>query len=270
MPIHADSTLMIQLLTGESDLWLDEFLDELRTLGSALRETERLVSQRSDASLSFRIRKLEKNSPATIELEAVSNAKDSERQQPKYASYVVRAMTANLRLIGNRQKLPSRIDVPTLAAYREMTVPLKKHGLEVVVRSGPNSIKINQQFRKAVEAVMGKDEVSYGSISGRIEAMITHGRRRFRLYPVVGPFRVLGTFRRKERAKFTAGMDKYVTVWGRVSYKTWDPFPYAIAGEHIEVHDSTPPNLLTFRGIAPNATGNFSSPDYVSELRDET
>lgn len=270
MPSKIDSTLSVELLPGNHDLWLDDFLEELRTLGTALRETERLVAQRPDASLSFKIRKLEKNSPALVELEAVSNAVDGERKQPQFANYVVRAMTANLRLIGNRTKLPSRIDVPTLAAYREMTTPLQKHALEVVVKSGPNSVRINQDFRKAVEAVMGEDEISYGSISGRIEAMNTHGKNRFRLYPVVGPFRVQGTFKSKQRSRFTAGMDKYVTIWGNLRHKTWDKFPYIIEGDDIEVHDSVPPSFLDFKGIAPGATGRFTSADYVNELRDET
>lgn len=270
MPSRTDSTLTIELLPGQQeDLWLDEFLEELRTLGTALRETERLVSQRTDASLSFRIKKLQKNSPAVIELEAVSNAKDQERKQPQFANYIVRAMTANLRIIGNRKKLPSRIDVPTLSAYREIATPLEKHGLQVVVKSGPNSVKIDHAFRKAVESVLGEDETSYGSITGRIEAMNTHGRHRFRLYPSIGPFRVSGSFTRKRSALFTAAMDKYVTVWGKIKYKTWDKFPYAVAAEELEIHEAAP-NFLEFRGIAPNATGVLTSIDYVNELRDET
>lgn len=267
---RTDSTLTIQMLPGRDDLWLEDFLEELRTFGTALRETERLVAQRADASLSFTIKRLEKNSPALIELEAVSSAKDSERKQPQFASYVVRAMTANLRQIGNRGRLPARIDVQTLTAYREMAMPLEKHGLEIIVKSGPNSIRIDRAFRTAVERVMGEDEISYGSISGRIEAMNTHGRNRFRLYPIIGPFRVLGTFRSKQRSLFTAGMDKYVTVWGKLRHKTWDKFPYAVAADDIEVHDGTAPSFLDFRGVSPGATGNLSSVDYVSELRDET
>ncbi len=266
MARHAES-LTIELLPEADDLRLDDFIEELEALKGALRETERLVTGR-EPSLFFRIVRLQKSSPATVELQAVSNATD-ERAQPQFASYVIRNLTANLRVIGNRKRLPKRIDVPALNAYREMTEPLERHGLEVIIKSGPNSIKINRTFREAIEAVMGEDEVSYGSITGHIEGMNTHSRRSFRLYPAIGPHRVLGSFKRRDRAKFASGMDKYVTVWGNIKYKTWDKFPYAIDADDIEVHEQPHAPFNQLRGIAPNATGPLTSTEYLDTIRDD-
>lgn len=269
MAQHIDSTIIVELLPkGDSgDLRLDAFLEELEALKIALRETERLASGR-EPSLYFTIKRLTKNSPAVIELEATSTAED-ERSKPQFASHVVRNLTGNLRVIGTRVR-PRKMDMATMIAYEDLTKPLVRHGLQVLVKSGKNSVRINQDFKDAIRAVMGEDEVSYGSISGRIEGMTTHSRNVFRLYPIVGPSRVLGFFTKRKRAKFTAGMDKYVTVWGTVKYKTWDNYPYEINAEDIEVHDETPaPSLLDMRGMAPQATGVLTARDFVDDLRDE-
>lgn len=261
--------ITIELLAGKGtldDLRLDEFLEELEAVKIALRETERLVSGR-EPSLYFKITRLQKHSPAIVELEAESSAED-DRSRPQFASYVIRSLTTNLRVIGTRKR-PRKIDVPTLNAYEGMTRPLEKHGLQVIVKSGNNTVKIDRDFRDAIQSVMGEDESSYGSLSGRIEAMTTHSRNAFRLYPVVGAARVLGSFAAKNRSKFAAGMDKYVTVWGKVRYKTWDKFPYAISADDIDIHDEAPANLLDLKGVAPEATGTLTARDFVDELRDE-
>jgi hypothetical protein len=64
-------------------------------------------------------------------------------------------------------------------------------------------------------------------------------------------------------------MDRYVTVWGKIKYKTWDKFPYAIMADDIEVHDEPRTVFGALKGIAPNATGDLSSTDYLNALRDE-
>ncbi len=269
MPARIESTLTIELAPEKAtaDLRLDDFLEELDAFRVALRETERLVSAGRDPALYFTIKRLQKKSPALVELEAASSA-DDDRSKPRFAGYVVRSLTTNLRVIGTGKR-PRRIDVPTLSAYEDITIPLAKHGLEVVVKYGSNAVRIDQRFRDAMRAVMGDDEISYGSVSGRIEAMTTHSRNMFRLYPVVGATRIIGSFSVKNRSKFVAGMDKYVTVWGKLKYKSWDRFPYAVDAVDIDIHDGAPASLLDLKGIAPDATAAMTTQQFLDELRDE-
>lgn len=268
MAERGNRALTIKLLPDKDtdDLRLDDFLEELEALKVALRETERLVSGR-EPSLYFRVMRLRKDSPATVELEAASTADDA-RARPRFASHIVRSLAANLMVISTRKR-PRKIDMSTLTAYQEMTRPLERHGLQVVVTSGKNSVQINQQFREALRSVMGDDETSYGSLSGRIEAMTTHSRNSFRLYPVVGATRVIGFFSGKDRAKFAAGMDKYVTVWGDIKYKTWERFPYSIQADEIDVHGEPEGTFQHLKGAAPNATGSMTSMEYLDTIRDE-
>jgi hypothetical protein len=64
-------------------------------------------------------------------------------------------------------------------------------------------------------------------------------------------------------------VDKYVTVFGRLRYKTWDRYPYAITADDIEVHDVAATTLDDLKGIAPHATGNLTTQEFVDRLNDE-
>jgi hypothetical protein len=266
---RADRTITITLGSqAEGDtLRLDDFLEELETIRTALRETERLLSGK-DPTLYFKIARLEKKSPALVMLEAVSNAED-ERALPQFANHVVRSFTTNLRLISKKRRLPINIDMPALESYRELTTPTEKHQMEVQIKTGNHSVLINRHFKTVLESVIGKDEISYGSFSGRIEAINLHRTNRFWLYPIVGPSRIIGRFSTKDRKRFTAAVDKYVTVYGRLRYKTWDKHPYAIWANEIEIHDSDAPKLTDLRGIAPDATGELGTQEYIDRLRHE-
>ena len=267
MANHRDRTITIQLSAGDmsDNLRLDDFLEEMNTLRTALRETERLVSGK-EPSLYFRIKHLQKNSPARVTLEAVSDEK-GERSQPQYASYVVRSLTTNLRMIANNKR-PKRVDVPTLESYRDIALPAERRHLEVTNEAGNHSVLINRGFREILDSIVGEDEFSYGSISGTIEAINLHDRKKFWLYPVVGPTRVVGKFRSKERKQYADAVDKYVTVYGRLRYKTWAEHPYAINADKLVIHDKAVPTLHDLKGMAPNATGDLTSEEFINEIRD--
>jgi hypothetical protein len=270
MAAHADRTITIQLHGPSSErgeLRLDDFLDELQRVKAALRETERLVSGRAP-SLYFRIKKLQKNSPASVTLEAASDAQD-ERAEPQFASYVVRSLSTNLRLISHKKRLPKKIDVPVLETYRELVAPSEKRQIDVQIQVGNHSVLINRKFRDILDEAIGEDEFSYGSLSGTIEAINLHDKRRFWLYPTVGPARVIGKFRNKDRKRFAAAVDKYVTVFGRLRYKTWDMYPYAIFADDIQIHDDKAPTLYDMKGMSPDATGTLTTQEYIDHIRDE-
>ena len=272
MANHQDRTVTIVLTDDSVDgdnIRLDDFLEQMRTLKCALRETERLVSSR-EPSLYFRITRLEKNSPPVVTLEAVSDAID-QRSEPQYASYVVRSLTANLRVIAKKKRLPKGIDYQALAAYRELTAPAEKRHLQVQIKTGNNIVLINSKFRETIDLIAGEDEFSFGSVSGKIEAINLHNtNRKFQIFPTVGASRIMGTFRTKDRKLFAGAVDQYVTVYGRLRYKKWDAFPYAIAAHSIDVHDlSDALGLNDLNGIAPNATGGLSSTEFIDRVRDD-
>lgn len=267
---HADRTLTVQLKSADqADLRLDDFLEQLATLKAALRETERMVLGR-EPSLYFRVKELQKHSPARVVLSAVSDDEDAQTG-PQEASYVVRSLTTNLRIIANRKRLPAKIDVPVLDSYREIAAPAEKHNIEVQIQAGAHAVIVGRKFRDTVEGLLGSNEYSYGSVSGRLEAINLHDRnRRFQLFPIIGASRVIGTFRTKDRRAFAGAVDKYITVYGRLYYKTWDKHPYRISADGITVHEVEPgPTLEDLQGISPEATGDLTTQEYIDDLRDE-
>ena len=250
------------------DVRLEDFIEELSSVRAALRETERAVTGQ-DPFLYFRIADMRHDSPATVTLEAASETIAQERTA-KVANLVVRHFTANLRFLSRKKRVPRTADVAVLESYREMTVPLQKHVAEVIVTAGKHSAVINEKFRETLERVLGPEERAYGSISGTIEAINVHDTTRFTLYPTVGPRKVLGVFKRDLRPKFTTALDKYVTVYGQIRYKTWDKYPYAVMAEDIEIHDESAPTLADIKGMAPGITGDLPSDEFIDRLRDET
>jgi hypothetical protein len=100
MKVRADKILTVELPTRDTDLRLDDFVQELEAMKVALGETERLISGR-DPSLYFTINRLQKKRPALVELEAESSA-DDDRVKPQFASRVVRS-----RLISALEKWPT-------------------------------------------------------------------------------------------------------------------------------------------------------------------
>jgi hypothetical protein len=273
MAQHCDRTITVQLknLSNDTDLRLDDFLEQMAALKTALRETERVVAGGAEPSLYFTIKRLQKSSPANVTLEAVSDAGD-ERSEPRYASYVVRSLTANLRVIANKRRIPSKLDVPALEAYRALAEPAEKRLLEVKIQVGNNSVLIGKRFREILDSIMGDDEFSCGSVSGRLEAINLHDKnRRFQLFPTIGPDRIVGTFRNKDRKRFASAVDRYVTIYGRLRYKTWgSSHPYAINADDITIHDVQGGHTLEdLKGVSPGARGTQSTQEYIDTLRDE-
>lgn len=268
-----DRTISIQLspATSAAELRLDDFLEQLGTVRQAFRETERYLSGK-EPSLHLRIASLQKSSPAVVVLEAVGSEEEPEEsgRGRAYASLVVRTMTTNLRVIAQRKRLPIKVDMPVIESYRKLTTAAEKYNVEVQIKTGPNSVLINRKFREILDSIVGDDEYSYGSVSGTIEAINLHDKtRRFWLYPTVGASRILGTFRSRDRKRYADAVDKYVTVFGKLSYKSWDKFPYAIAADDITVHDVSVHAIDDIRGMAPEATGKVNSREFIDNLRDE-
>ncbi len=69
-----------------------------------------------------------------------------------------------------------------------------------------------------------------------------------------------------------AGINHYVNVKGALRYKRRDKFPYAVNDAEIEVYpdEQKLPSIFDLKGIAPDATGDLKSEDFVRKLRHET
>jgi hypothetical protein len=125
-----------------------------------------------------------------------------------------------------------------LDSYRKIAIPAEKHRFDVKIQSGHNVVVINRGFRKALDSIGEKVEYCYGSISGIVEDInIPQGNRRFWLYPIIGASRLMATFRARDKDRFAQAVGKYVTLHGRLSYKSWDKYPDSIFVDGLAIND---------------------------------
>lgn len=116
------------------------------------------------------------------------------------------------------------------------------------------------------------DEMIESSINGTLEILnINQYNSLFNLYPVVGATKIICEFPSNLLQKAIAAIGHYVNVAGQYKYKSGDPHPYYVKVTDIEIYpdEKELPSLFDLRDIAPNATNNLSSEDFVREMRDE-
>jgi len=116
------------------------------------------------------------------------------------------------------------------------------------------------------------DEMIESSTNGTLELLnINKKNSLFNLYPVVGATKIICDFPSTLLQKAIAAIDHYVNVVGQYKYKSGQPHPYYVKVTDIEIYpdEKELPSLFDLRGIAPNASNNLSSEDFIREMRDE-
>ncbi|SRR6266496_1995052 len=266
--------LTIQLIGAESDredVRLNDFLDQLRNVKKALRETELAISGRDEPTLDYKIVDLRHNSPSTIVLEPVTL--DGQPPFPLLMPQVVSGFTNELRLIKREKKLLIAPDLPRLQAYQEIGRRENTHSRieSIKIRSGRSVVTIDRAFQRNLDEIVGPDEFAEGSVSGMLEAVNFHNTNKFTLYPMLGPKKVVGTFHTQLRPAIKQSIGAFVTVVGKLRYKAWSPYPHGVIAEVVDVHepDSELPTMTELRGAFAGSTGQMNSAEFVDNLRNE-
>ncbi len=254
------SLLTIQLIGADSDgndVRFSELITQLEAVKTALGESESCLSQGNvENPLDYRVVDLRHSSPATLVLQPIV-----ENRTSQYTDRVLKAFTFELRRIRERQKLIQQPEMGRLTAYKGIGKKPQSHIREVRIglQEGATVRQaiIDEKFKDNLKVILGPDIIAHGAVSGRLEYLNLHNTRKFRLYPIIGPKRVNGTFREEQRGVIRNGMDQYVTVLGKLKYKTWDDFPYEVHAEEIQIHepDEKLPTFNDLKGIAPQMTG---------------
>ncbi|MBZ5678028.1 MAG: hypothetical protein LAP61_27605 [Acidobacteriia bacterium] len=248
------------------DVRFSEFLEQLDAIKEALRQTERVVSGNQEQSIYYRVVDLSHSSPSRVVLEPVYPENAAIRRR---LAVVPDTFTSAIKTLQSRRKPPARADLAMLESYRPLGV--SKNITQVKIASSPKKIVIiDQAFTEDVEKAIGPDIFSAGSVSGRLERVNLHNALSFDIFPPVGPSRVRCHFSEADRQTVKLALDNFVTVKGRLRYKTWDKHPHAIDVKVIDIHepDSELPSIDDMRGLAPDSTGGLSSEDFIRAIRE--
>lgn len=259
-------------LTGDKfdkrDVRLSDFIEQLKSIKKALRETELSLSH--EPILDYKIVGLRRDSPPEIDLEPVPVAKDI--PVPKdYPSKVVVQLATELKLIQTKGQLLTQPDFQRLHAYQEIGQRPDNRITTVKIRVGRTVITIDDKFKEKLDQIVGPDQLAHGSISGMLEAVNFHNTNRFTLYPPIGPRKVSGTFGLDLRPQVKEAIGNFVTVMGVLKYKEWSPFPHGIIAEGVDIHEpeNELPTLSDLRGAFAGSTGDLNSVEFIEQLRSE-
>jgi hypothetical protein len=243
---------------------LDVFLQELRRLHGALSKVDAsLVDGQRNSH--FAVVGLSHSSPATVELEprVEPNRQDV---RPLVVGRLIDAIeSVELGVVSNDT------DYDLLADLRGLAAPVGSTLKAATLNVGGRSFDLTPDFARRIDAQLAEYESCVGTIEGMLERINVHADANvFTIYPDIGPRLVTCHFGHDLVETAVAAVKRRVAVTGLMRYRKLAAFPYQIDVTEIEIYDpeDSLPGWGDLRGIAPDATGNASSEDFLARFRD--
>jgi hypothetical protein len=263
----ANKRITVRLKGTESDnedLRLSDFITQLDAIRGALSHIEDNLSNKESQPIQYKVVDLKHSSPATIVIEAIPPHKGLD-----VSMLVVDRFVNGIKSIqgGN---IPPEFDYDLLQKLKAIGAPPRKRSFEVTITSDSESIDLEHSLQPDIDNLLGPAEISYGSISGSLEAINLHASANiFRVYPTIGPKKIDCFFKTEQLSKAISGINHYVHIYGELVYKQRERFPYIIRAFDIEVYpdEDSLPSIMDLRGIAPEATGELKSEEFVRRIR---
>jgi len=269
--------ITVQIKGDPSDndkVYLHDFISQLEAIRTSLSHLESEISGAGSSPLQYRLVDLTYKSPATVVWEIIPG-----RKGPDVSALVADRYIGTIKHIESGT-IPESISSDLLESFRRIGPPIQKPQKKkpikqrlslVTIATDGAKVDVTESLEPKIEKIVGPDEFEYGSISGDLELINIHAdANTFRIYPVIGPKKVDCHFKKEDLQKAISGIGRYVEVRGELRYKKRDKFAYAVNATEIEVfpEEKDLPSILDLRGIAPQATGDMTSEEFVRRLRD--
>lgn len=233
---------------------LSEFSTVCNSLYACLKNLGRCIGKKSE----FAVSDLRMGS-AVMEIEPDA-AKEG-------AIEVVDLFRDTISALEQGRQIDNRLDYGALSCFR---------GFVGVARSTDVSLKIGtvtltNDFADNLSALLDPVSKSKGSVSGRLEAIMLHRQRVFKLYPPITQEEIDCNFQHSELARVLDAVEKQVTVFGTLHYAQTKIFPVRVDVDDFEIveRDTSIPSLLEAKGLLSNIStdnplldGNFSDEWY--------
>ncbi|MEE9443510.1 MAG: hypothetical protein V3V99_12670 [candidate division Zixibacteria bacterium] len=246
-------------------LRLDDFAEELSHIYKILVRMDKLVSRKRQPTMFFQITNLEYSSPATVEVAAIP-------EEPSI-DYTKAVGVKFIKGIGDIQRgeIPEDFDDSLVNDFRKLGSSINKEVASIDVAFDNERVNISRHLDEFIGDVLGGDYFAEGSITGMLEQINIHGgKNEFRVYPVAGPVSIKCKFSDDVKGDAVKSLDRHITIYGRLGYRPRAKFPHCAEVNRIEIHppDNKLPSFADLRGVAPDATGDLSSEDFIRRLRD--
>lgn len=263
-------TLSVSGVESESGhVRADEFLDALSHLLIALNGIDRLVGQTGNPTLYYRIVAAKHTSPLSVTLEPVLRRTGTPIAREHIQLRHHRFFGA-LEAIKQNQPVAPDVDDQLLEHLRDLTPSAELSFKAVTISNGRSHVELDKTFEANVRKLLDEEYASYGGVEGSLDTVNIHGHaRRFWIYPKIGQ-KIRCDFLPGTSDQIREALGHYVRVEGMKFFRPQSPFPFRVAVRDFEImSEDNPVHLKELRGIAPDATGQLSSVEFVRAIRDE-
>jgi hypothetical protein len=242
-----------------------DFLRELQLLTSALNKADRDVHPTGEPSSYYRIVNLSMASPATVVMEAQPKDPDTDNRRSVLSHFF-----SVLGSVRDDRSPPEPTSYGLLEDIAGMVSPVGRTMRSVRISRNGDVIQLGPGIQKTVQRLLAQEETCPGAIRGMLEAINLHmDANTFRIYPDVGPSKVTCHFPTELQQEAISAIKHFVEVRGVLNYRVGSPYPHEILVASIEAFppEDELPSLWDLKGIAPNATGELASEDFVRDVR---
>jgi hypothetical protein len=249
----------------------DEFLQKLQDLLVALNGIDRLVGNTFQPTLYYRVIKVTQSSPLSMTLEPVVKAEMPIRQAEQHIRVRHNRFFHELDSIKRSVPISPDIDEYLLQRFESLAEGRGRSFAKVSISNSEASIDLDETFETNVRKLLAEEDCSYGGAEGRLDAVNIHGATpKFWIYPRIGAERIKCDFLPGTSEQIREALGKYIRVLGLKYFRSQSPYPYRIAVKEFEIQErDDDDSLLKLRGIAPEATGELSSVEFVRAIRNE-
>jgi hypothetical protein len=258
-------TLIIEGLPEDNgQVRLGAFMNQLQKLNATITKLDREANEGKQATV-YKIAELSYKSPVRVVLEPQALPKNP---------YVGRAIIESLGRVTSALEHEddlSGLDADLLEDIRGLAKPVGKSVANVTLLFNAHRFDLTPKLASKVDAALAIDEECVGAIEGMLEQINLHdGANVFYVYPEIGPRKVTCHFPPKLYDDAVSAVGRKVEVYGTLYYRSGASFPHQVHVTQVEAFppESELPSWDDVRGMAPDATGDMSSEDFIRELRD--
>ena len=245
---------------------LDVFVSQLQKLQTALGRADARVSDGKRCSY-FAVVGLSHNSPATIELEARVTPASKRDCRASAMALLTQAIEAV-----QRGEFTGDSDYDLLNDIKELSAPVGETLKFARLQIEDKPFALTEKIADTIIAFQAEQEECLTTVEGLLERVNVHdGANVFTIYPDVGPTRIMCKLPEHLAEKGIGAIRRRVAVSGIAKFRKFAPFPHEIVAEGIDAYDvdGNLPSFSMLLGMAPEATGDLLSEEFIRQARNE-
>jgi hypothetical protein len=252
---------------------VDDLYKFLQHLTKTLSAVEREITGDPRAHTAYKIVRLSYSSPLTMVLEGVPIPIKKRKKEPEIKDLSPAVVTKVRRIVEqvSHDEDPEDIGSSTLALMEDLAAGQYRHISAVRLASAGQSTVIPPDFDAKIRRMLGNVNRSEGSFKGKLEAVNLHAKTStVNIYPVIGPARVRGTFRKGQFPNIGEMLNRTVELHGVLKFRGDSPHPYEIdIREIVPIPAGAVATAEEIIGSMPGITGGLDPDEYLRKLRDE-